>query len=90
MHHEFGPLIQQQILLRLKLCSARQPDALPFTHQRISSVPQMLQDLNWRTLEQFRIDRRLTLMYKITFDLVDIPAAHYLIPNTRQSLDTII
>ena len=40
---------------------------------------------NWRTLEQRCIDSRLTVMYKITYDLVAIPAADYLIPNTRQS-----
>ena len=38
--------------------------------QRTSSVTQMLQDLNWRTLEQWRVDGRLTLMYNITYDLV--------------------
>ena len=54
-------------------------------YQRISSVTQMLQDLNCRTLEQRRIDSRLTLMYKITYDLVAIPTADYLILNTRQS-----
>ena len=54
-------------------------------YQRTSSVPQMIKDLNWRTLEQRCIDSRLTLMYKITYDLVVIPAADYLIPNTRQS-----
>ena len=54
-------------------------------YQRTSSVTQMIKDLNWRTLEQRRIDSRLTLMYKIAYDLVAIPAADYLIPNTRQS-----
>ena len=54
-------------------------------YQRTSSVTQMMKGLNWRTLERRRIDSRLTLMYKITNDLVAIPAADYLIPNTRQS-----
>ena len=54
-------------------------------YQRTSSVTQMIKDLNWCTLEQRRIDSRLTLTYKITYDLVAIPAADYLIPNTRQS-----
>ena len=54
-------------------------------YRRTSSVTQMIKDLNWRTLEQRRIDSRLTLMYKITYDLVVIPAANYLVPNTRQS-----
>ena len=43
----------------------------------------MIKDLNWRTLEQRRIDSRLTLMYEITYVLVVIPAADYLIPNTQ-------
>ena len=54
-------------------------------YHRTSSITQMIMDLNWRTLEQRRIDSRLTLMYKITSDLVAIPAADYLIPNNRQS-----
>ena len=54
-------------------------------YQRTSSVTQMIKDLNWRTLEQRRKDSRFTLMYKITYDLVAIPAADYLIPNTMQS-----
>ena len=48
-------------------------------YQRTSSMTQIIKDLNWRTLEQRRIDSRLILMYKITYDLVAIP------PNTRQS-----
>ena len=54
-------------------------------YQRTSSVTQMIKALKWQTLEQRRIDSRLTLMYKITYDLVAIPAADYLIPNARQS-----
>ena len=54
-------------------------------YQRTSSVTQMIKDLNWRPLEQRRIDGRLTPMYKITYDIVAIPAAVYLFPNTRQS-----
>ena len=38
-------------------------------YQRTSSVTQMIKDLNWHTLEQPRIDSRLNLMYKITYDL---------------------
>ena len=43
----------------------------------------MLKDLNWRTLEQRRKDNRLILMYKITYDLVAIPSAVYLVLSTR-------
>ena len=45
-----------------------------------SSVTAMLKDLNWR-----RIDSRLLMMYKVTYDLVAIPAPEYLARNTRQS-----
>ena len=45
----------------------------------------MLQDLNWRTLDQRRIDNRLVLLDKVTYDLVAIPASDYLIRNTRPS-----
>ena len=53
-----------------------------------SSVSAMLQDLNWRTLDQRRIDSRLVLQYKITCNLVVIPAADYLDRNTRPSTRT--
>ena len=87
MLQQCGPHIQQQILQNLKLYSASQSIGLYCTcdYQSISSVTQIIKDLNWRTLEQRRIDSRLTLMYKITYDLVAIPAEDCLIPNTRQS-----
>ena len=50
-----------------------------------SSVTAMLKDLNWRPLDQRRIDSRLLMMYKVTYDLVAIPAPEYLVRNTRQS-----
>ena len=50
-----------------------------------SSVTAMLKDLNWRPLDQRRIDSRLLMMYKVTYDLVAIPAPEYLNRNTRQS-----
>ena len=50
-----------------------------------ASVTQMIKDINWHTLEQRCRDSRLTFMHKTTYDLVAIPAADYLIPNTRQS-----
>ena len=50
-----------------------------------SSVTAMLKDLNWCPLDQRRIDSRLLMMYKVTYDLVAIPAPEYLVRNTRQS-----
>ena len=37
-----------------------------------SSVSVMLRDLNWRTLDQRRIDSRLVLLYKVTYGLVTV------------------
>ena len=52
-------------------------------YQYTSIVLTMLQDLNWSTLDQRRIDSRLVLLYKVTYDLVAIPASDYLMWNTR-------
>ena len=72
-------------ITKLEAVQRRSARWATYEHQRTSSVTHMIQGLNRRTLEQRRIDSRLTLMYKITYDLVAIPAANYLIPNTRQS-----
>ena len=77
-----GPHIQQ--ITKLEAVQRRSASWATRDYQRTSSVTQMIKNLNWRTLEQRRIDSRLTLMYKITYDLVAIPAADYLILNTRQ------
>ena len=53
-----------------------------------SSVTAMLKDLNWGPLAQGCIDSRLMMMYKVTYDLVAIPASLYLVRNTRASRHT--
>ena len=54
-------------------------------YRQTSSVTTMLGNLNWRTLDQRRIDSRLVMMYKVTYDLVAITAYAYLIPNRKDS-----
>ena len=49
------------------------------------SVTAMLKDLSWRSRDQRRIDSRLVMLYKVTYDLVAIPASQYLTRNTRLS-----
>ena len=44
-----------------------------------------MKDLNWRPFEQCHIDSCLVMMYKITYNLVAIPASEYLICNTKSS-----
>ena len=50
-----------------------------------SSTTAMMKDLNWCPLDQRRIDSRLLMLYKDTYDLVAIPASQYLTRNTRLS-----
>ena len=50
-----------------------------------SSVSTMLQDLDWRTIDQRRVDSRLAPLYKVKYDLIAIHASDYLIRNTRPS-----
>ena len=50
-----------------------------------SSVTEMMQSLHWRSLDQRRIDNKLSLMYKITHNLIAIPISDFLIPRVRPS-----
>ena len=54
-------------------------------YQQTSSVTEMLEKLRWRPLDQSRINNRLIMLYKITYDIVAIPIAEYLVPNGRES-----
>ena len=51
-------------------------------YKTTSSTSQMITNLGWSSLQQRRIEARLVMMYRITHDLVDIPAAQYLHPAT--------
>ena len=44
-----------------------------------SSVTDMLSSLGWRSLENWRIDARLTMFYKIVYSLVAIPLPSYFV-----------
>ena len=54
-------------------------------YHNTSSVTDMLQDLNWETLESRRTKLQLVMIYKIMNDLVDIPADTYLTPATTRT-----
>ena len=49
------------------------------------TVTRLLKELEWQTLEERRKNIRLTLMYKISNNLIDIPSDRYLTPATRLS-----
>ena len=50
---------------------------------KTASVTDMLSDLKWDTLETRRKKNRLTLMYKLSHNLVDINTEEHLIPNSE-------
>ena len=54
-------------------------------HRRTSSVTSMMLQLGWDTLQRSRELARLTMMYRIVHQLVDIPAEPYLTPPTTRT-----
>ena len=52
-----------------------------------SSVTSMLKNIGWEQLEERRAKSRVTMLYRIVNDLVDIPATDYLLqaPTTRKN-----
>ena len=49
-------------------------------------VTKLISDLKWESLQQRRQDARLSLFYKMVYDLVDIPSDRYLTPVARPGL----
>ena len=54
-------------------------------YHNTSSVTDMLQDLDWESLESRRVKIQLTLLFKVIQDLVDIPASAYLTPASTRT-----
>ena len=54
-------------------------------YHNTSSVSNMIQHLNWRSLAHRRSDTRLIMLYKINYSLVAITKTDRLIPPLRQS-----
>ena len=52
-------------------------------YHNTSSVTNMLRHLEWQTLEQRKIATNLTMLYKITNNIVTVPIHTYLTPWTR-------
>ena len=50
---------------------------------KTASVTDMLSDLKWDTLETRRKKNRLTLMYKLSHNIVDINTEEHFIPNSE-------
>jgi len=54
-------------------------------HRRTSSVTSMLQNLQWASLQQRRHNAKVVMMYRIVYNLIQIPSQPYLFlqPMTR-------
>lgn len=70
---------------RIEMVQRRAARYVTNSHNNRSSVNQMLEHLEWKSLEQRRKDARLTMMYKITNEKVAIPKEGRLIPPKRLS-----
>ena len=64
-------------------CSAVLPATSLGAITTLGSVTNMLRHLEWQTLEQRRIATNLTMLYKITNNIVTVPIHTYLTPWTR-------
>ena len=49
----------------------------------LASVTKMLDKLGWETLQQRQMKTRLTMMYQISYNLIDFNTERYLIPHTE-------
>ena len=70
--HEVKPIHQLEMVQR------RAARLTLNRHHNTSSVKGMLEDLQWRALEQRRADCRLVLLFQILHGLVQIPPTNYL------------
>ena len=68
---------------QIEMVHRRAARYVTYSHNNRSSVNQMLEHLEWKSLEQRRKDARLTMMYKITNEKVAIPKEGRLIPPKR-------
>ena len=65
---------------RIEMVQRRAARYVTNIHNNRSSVNQMLEHLDWKSLQQRRKDARLAMMYKITNEKVAIPKEGRLIP----------
>ena len=54
-------------------------------YHNTSSVLEMLDHLNWESLEYRRTKTQLTMMFKTVNSFVDVPTEHYLTPTPSQT-----
>ena len=85
MHLAYGAPYTDTAIQQTEKVQRRAARWVKRDYSRISSVTAMLQSLQWRSLDQRRKNNRLSLLYKITNDLVAISGDRYLTALQRQS-----
>ena len=61
------------------------PDFLHNYSREPGRVTQLFKDLQWDTVQTRRTIKRLSIIYKMEHNLIDIPLDHYIQHNTRSS-----
>ena len=70
---------------KIKMVQRRAARFVTNDYGRKSSVTEMIADLGWNTLQKRRDLARLSMMYRIIHNLVDIPVGPYLTPSTSMT-----
>ena len=78
---QYGPPLEVKPIHQLEMVQRRATRWTLNRHHNTSSVKGMLEDFQWRTLEQRRTDCRLVLLFQIIHGLVQIPPTNYLQPS---------
>ena len=79
-----GDKTNHRLVYQLKMVQRRAARWVTGRYHNTSSVSDMLRSLDWRFLEQRRVDSRLSIPYKIWNHLVAIDESHYLQRGTGQ------
>jgi hypothetical protein len=72
---------QKDLVRKLEMVQRRAARFTTNRYRNTSSVTDMLEQLNWESLQTRREKVQLTMLYKIVNDLVDIPSSTYLKPH---------
>jgi hypothetical protein len=85
MHPAYGAPAKKTASTRLRQYNIESPGLPLQIIRETSSITAMLQQLQWQTLQSRRAYTQTVMMYRIVYNLVDIPAEHHL---NRTSLRT--
>ena len=66
----------EENIQRLEMVQRRAARMVFSDYRLTSSISPMLQQLQWPTLQEQRAQAKICMMYRIVYNLVDIPASH--------------